>query len=120
MKHSPIQYLFLAAALSLSVASAHAKVGPSDLDTTAKGHAGRKAMKSKPAAKVKLVDINHAGKTELQTLPGITPALADKIIAGRPYNSKFFLGTRKIVPPEVFGKIRDRISVAPQKAAHAK
>ena len=36
-----------------------------------------------------LVDINRAGSTELQTLPGIGPALADAIISFREANGSF-------------------------------
>ena len=73
------------------------------------------AKKPKPkAATVKLVDINRAGKTELKTLPGVTDAAAGKIIAGRPYNTKARLITRKIVSREVYDNIKHLI-VARQK-----
>lgn len=47
--------------------------------------------KATAVAKIKLVDINSAGKKELKTLPGIGDTDADKIIAGRPYGSKAHL-----------------------------
>jgi DNA uptake protein ComE-like DNA-binding protein len=66
-----------------------------------------------PAAKTKelaaLVDINSAGKAELKKLPGIGDSEADKIIAGRPYGSKAFLVTRKIIPAGVYEQIKARI-----------
>lgn len=114
MKRIPIQGIFLAAALSLSIGPALANVGSAVFATAEKPSAGHASVKPAKGAKVKLVDINHASKAELQTLPGITPALADKIIAGRPYNSKAFLVTRNIIPEAVYQYIRTRISTAPQ------
>ena len=73
-----------------------------------------KATKAKAAAKVKLVDINSAGKTELKKLPGISDADAEKIIAGRPYNSKARLITRNIVSHEVYENLKTLV-IARQK-----
>lgn len=73
-----------------------------------------KAKKAKVAAKVKLVDINSAGKAELMTLPGISDADADKIIAGRPYLSKARLSTRNIISRDVFEGLKKRV-IAKQK-----
>ena len=67
-------------------------------------HAKRKAVS-------KLVDLNSAAKSELLTLPGISGAQADRIIAGRPYTSKFNLLTRSILPQDVFNGVKKRIEV---------
>lgn len=56
------------------------------------------AAKKKAAAKVKLVDINGASKEDLMKLPNVSEADAGKIIAGRPYASKAWLLTHKILP----------------------
>jgi len=72
----------------------------------------------KPSTKVKLVDINAASKAELKTLPGITEAYANKIIAGRPYLTKAHLVTHKILPGTLYEALRKRI-VAKQPAPAA-
>jgi len=65
--------------------------------------------KAKAEADAKAIDINSATKDQLKTLPGITDAYADKIIAGRPYRSKAFLATNNIIPEGLFQSLRQRI-----------
>ena len=55
------------------------------------------------------IDLNTATATELQRLPGITATYARRIIAARPYKVKHELETRKILPPSVYARIRDRV-----------
>ncbi|WP_257306841.1 ComEA family DNA-binding protein [Geothrix campi] len=83
------------------------------------------AAKTKARAKVKAeteakaIDINSATKDQLKTLPGITDAYADKIIAGRPYLSKAFLVTKNVLPNDLFQTLRKQI-VARQPSVKAK
>lgn len=56
-----------------------------------------------------LVDINSASAEELDKLPGVGPARAKAIIANRPYNGKDDLTQRKILPPNVYNQIKDKI-----------
>jgi DNA uptake protein ComE-like DNA-binding protein len=56
-----------------------------------------------------LVDINHAGIEELEKLPGIREALAEKIIRNRPYANKTQLESRGIVPAATYRRIRPLI-----------
>lgn len=70
--------------------------------------------KSKSQQAGELVDINSATAAELDKLPGVGPARAKAIIANRPYNGKDDLNQRKIIPPNVYNQIKDKI-IARQK-----
>lgn len=58
-----------------------------------------------------LININTASQSELESLPGIGPVTAGKIISGRPYSSVDELLTKKLVGQKVFGEIKDKLSV---------
>jgi DNA uptake protein ComE-like DNA-binding protein len=84
--------------------------------------ARRKAIdaKRKAEAKIKLVDINSAGKKELKTLPGIGDAEAEKIIASRPFGGKAQLTTRGLIPGAVYENLKARVIARQKPAAAAK
>ena len=65
--------------------------------------------KAKAEADAKRIDINSATKAQLKTVPGLTDADVDKIIAGRPYLTKAHLVLNKVIPEGTFLAIRGRI-----------
>jgi DNA uptake protein ComE-like DNA-binding protein len=56
-----------------------------------------------------LIDINSASAATLQTLPGISKAQAERIVAGRPYGSKAWLVSDKLIDEATYQAIRTRI-----------
>lgn len=59
----------------------------------------------------KLVNVNAAAVSELDSLTGVGPVTAQKIIDGRPYQSIEELYTKKSVTRSVYEKIKDKVSV---------
>ena len=56
-----------------------------------------------------LINVNSASESELDTLPGVGPATAAKIISLRPYPTVDDLLIRKAVGSAVFAKIKDKV-----------
>ncbi|HXJ80477.1 MAG TPA: helix-hairpin-helix domain-containing protein [Candidatus Methylomirabilis sp.] len=82
---------------------------PSFSQTTKSGAAD----KSAPTAKV---DLNTASEADLEALPGIGPATAKKIIAGRPYSTVKDLA-KAGVPAKTVDKVTPMVTVGSAAAA---
>lgn len=109
MQRNTISSTFIAAVLLTWISVSHAADNRPATGTAAKSVSA--ASTPSKSAKPKLVDLNHASKGELKSLPGISDAMASKIIAGRPYNSKAAIVTDGIVPAGIFLVIKARIEV---------
>ena len=78
-------------------------------DQVAKGPAPKAASSAPKTTKAPLIDLNTATKKELMTLPGISDAIAQKIIANRKYNSKTDLTQKKVISADLYAKISSKI-----------
>jgi DNA uptake protein ComE-like DNA-binding protein len=59
------------------------------------------------------VDVNHADAAALAALPGLDPADAERIIAGRPYVAKEDLVRRHILDATQYDGVERRLVVGP-------
>ncbi|MCL4367547.1 helix-hairpin-helix domain-containing protein [Patescibacteria group bacterium] len=57
------------------------------------------------------ININSASLDTLDSLPGVGPVTAQKIVDNRPYSQTEDLVTKKVVGKSEFDKIKDKISV---------
>lgn len=58
-----------------------------------------------------LININQADLTQFDTLPGVGPKTAEKIIAGRPYSSVEDLLGKGVVGSKLYEQIKNMVSV---------
>jgi len=111
MKHRFFSSILTATVLLLTASWSFAMdtkaAAPGDSAHSAKG--AKSGMADKGVARIKLVDINAASKSELMKLPGIHSKEADRIIAGRPYGSQAWLVSNKIIPEMVYAGINGKI-----------
>ena len=108
----PARWIVLYITIILAVVSAsgwQGAAGSKSGAAPAKTSGAAKTASSAAAAPAGSVDINHASKDDLKTLPGIGDAYANAIIKNRPYKNKTQLRSRNVVPDATYNKIKDKI-----------
>ena len=96
--------------------TAPAKTAPAKTTSTTTHH----HSSSSKATKTPKTDLNTASKEDLMKLPGVDDALADKIIAARPYKNHSELESKNIVTKEQYSKLSAHVTVAPPQKSAAK
>lgn len=91
--------------------SAKAKAAQ-DAKTKAWETKARARAKASAEARARAIDVNHASKADLKKLPGVTDALADAIIAKRPYKVKADLVVKQALPMDLYQTLRKQVKVA--------
>lgn len=87
--------------------------------TTAPTSSSAPAHKSSThkSSKAMHIDLNSATREQLMTLPGVTDATADKIIAARPFKSKEELKSKNILTKAEYDKLASKVSAKAEPAA---
>jgi len=98
----------MAADSTAPATTAPATTAPAKTTTTTTHHSSSKSHATHPKT-----DLNTASKEDLMKLPGVDDALADKIVAARPYKSHSELESKHIVTKEQYSKLSAMVTVAP-------
>ncbi len=104
MRHSLISLSFLF--FSTVILALPPAWAANSTEKVQKAPVGSAVVPPKPA---KLIDINSASAATLQTLPGVSKAQAERIVAGRPYGSKAWLVSEKRIDDATYQGIKSRI-----------
>ena len=96
----------VAVSLNCGIALANSQ-GPATATKSAQIESGTKDKNG--VIRTKPVDINHASKSELKTLPGVGDVEAARIIAGRPYGSKAYLVTKGIILRGLYEGVKNQV-----------
>jgi DNA uptake protein ComE-like DNA-binding protein len=97
--------------------TAPASTTPATAKSTTTHHSSSKSSSKSTHPKT---DLNTASKEDLMKLPGVDEALADKIVAARPFKSRTELESKNIVTKEQYSKLSPMVAVAPPQKTAAK
>ena len=114
----PRGFSLVAMVLLATLAACTSKQNPQELkEKTAQATAELKVDAKAVAAGIregwsrdKPLDVNAATREQLITLPGVSGPDADKVIAGRPYDTPDQLVTRHILTQREYDRIADRLT----------
>lgn len=101
-----------AATTPRSATTAPSTSTPSTATTGTRPSSAASASAAAAATTGKKIDINSASEQDLDTLPGIGPAIAKNIISGRPWDDLNDLVKKKAVPQGVFDRDKERMALA--------
>lgn len=105
--------LILTGCFSCSVKQNPQQLKEKTAETTAALKSDAKAVASgvrEGWSRDKPLDINHASKAQLESLPGINEATADRIIANRPYARRDDLLSRGILTRREYERISEQLT----------
>jgi DNA uptake protein ComE-like DNA-binding protein len=114
---SQSRFAFAILSLTLSVACVQPRNSEDLKEKTAQATADMKRDAKAVAAGIregwsrdKPLNLNAATKEQLMTLPGISSAQADQVIAGRPYEQPSDLVSKHILSKAKYDQIADRVT----------
>ncbi len=64
-----------------------------------------------PASEVAKVNLNTASQAEIESLPGVGPTLAQRIVEGRPFRSLEDLDRVKGIGPKLLERLRPLVTL---------
>ena len=105
--------LILTGCFSCSVKQNPQQLKEKTAETTAALKSDAKAVASgvrEGWSRDKPLDVNHATKAQLESLPGISAAAADRIIANRPYAKRDDLLRRGILTRREYERISEQLT----------
>lgn len=105
--------LILTGCFSCSVKQNPQQLKEKTAETTAALKSDAKAVASgvrEGWSRDKPLDVNHATKAQLEGLPGVSAAAADRIIANRPYAKRDDLLSRGVLSKAEYNRISDRVT----------
>ncbi|HKU25953.1 MAG TPA: helix-hairpin-helix domain-containing protein [Candidatus Sulfotelmatobacter sp.] len=105
--------LILTGCFSCSVKQNPQQLKEKTAETTAALKSDAKAVASgvrEGWSRDKPLDVNHATRAQLESLPGISAATADRIIANRPYAKRDDLLSRGILTRREYERISDQLT----------